>query len=72
MSSLRRIVSPAPPLEKDVVGEDDRGTAVAVEDGHDVLDEVELLVARRRDEVLALDLAILADLATVGADHGER
>ena len=30
------------------------------------------LLRRRDDEVLALDLAVLAHLATVGADHGER
>jgi hypothetical protein len=36
-----------------------------------VLDEVELLVGGSDHEVLALDLAVLADLAAVGPDHGE-
>ena len=46
--------------------------AAGLEDRHDVLDEVELLVARRRDEVLALDLAILAYLSPIGTDHRQR
>ena len=59
-------------LEQHVVGQHDGGAAVDVEDRHDVLQEVELLVGRRDDEVLALDLAVLAHLASVGADHRQR
>ena len=44
-------------LEQHVVGQDHGRTAVDVQDRHDVLDEVELLVARGDDEVLPLDLA---------------
>ena len=36
-----------------------------------MLDEVELLVARCRGEVLPLDLAIFADFPAVRADHRE-
>ena len=57
---------PRTALEEDVVGQDHRGAAVGVQDRHDVLHEVELLVARRRDEVLPLDLQVLADLPPVG------
>ena len=59
-------------LEQHVVGQDDRGATVDVEDRHDVLQEVELLVGRRHDEVLALDVAVFAHGPSVGADHGER
>jgi hypothetical protein len=59
-------------LEEDVVGQHDRGTTVGVEDRHDVLDEVELFVARRGNEVLSLDLAVFANLPPVGADHRHR
>jgi len=37
-----------------------------------VLDEVELLVRGGDDEVLALDLGVLAGLPAVGADHRQR
>ena len=59
-------------LEEDVVRQHHRGAAVRVKDGGDVLDEVELLGARRRHEVLPLDLPVLTDLSTIGADHGDR
>lgn len=37
-----------------------------------MLHEVELLVGGSDDEVLPLDLAVLARLPPVGADHGDR
>lgn len=37
-----------------------------------MLQQVELLVGRRHDEVLALDVAALSYGPTVGADHGEQ
>ena len=52
------------------VRQDDRGSAVDLQDRHDVLQEVELLVRRRDDEVLPLDLGVLAHLPSVRADHG--
>ena len=55
-------------LEEHVVGHDDGGAAVDLEQGLDVLDEVELLVRGRRPEVgavvgerLAVGLALLVD-----------
>ena len=56
-------------FEEDVVGQHDGGATVGLEDRHDVLHEVELLVARRGDEVLSLDLAVVAALASVRAHH---
>lgn len=56
-------------LEEDVVRQHDRSPTVGIEDRHDVLHEVQLLVARRGNEVLALDFPFLSRLATVGADH---
>ncbi len=57
-------------LEEDVVGQDDGGQAVRGEHGHDVLEEVELLVRRGGEEVgavvilaLAVGLAVVADNA---------
>jgi hypothetical protein len=47
-------------LEEDVVGDDDGGAAVDLEERLDVLDEVELLVRGRRPEVVALDRERLA------------
>ena len=40
--------------EQHVVGHDDRGAAAGLEDRQDVLEEVELLVARLDDEVVAV------------------
>jgi hypothetical protein len=37
-------------FEKDVVGSNDRGATVLLQDGEDVLEEVELLVARARPD----------------------
>ena len=59
-------------LEEDVVGQHHSRAAVGVEDRHDVLDEVELLVARCRVEVLAFDLSVLTHLPAVGPNHCER
>jgi hypothetical protein len=42
-------------LEKDVVGKNDRGVAVLLQDGEDVLKEVELFVARARPEIVAMN-----------------
>ena len=57
-------------FEKDVVRQHDRGAAVLLEDGEDVLEEVELLVARARPEVVAVDderfLRVLARLVDDG------
>ena len=41
-------------FEKHVVGHDDRGAAVLLQDREDVLEEVELLVARGRPEIVAM------------------
>lgn len=42
-------------LEEHIVRQHDGRAAVLLEDGEDVLDEVELLVARARPEVVAVD-----------------
>ena len=42
-------------LEEDIVRQHDRGAAVLLEEGEDVLEEVELIVARARPEVVAVD-----------------
>ena len=47
-------------LEEHVVGQDNGGASVGVQDRGDVLDEVELLVAGGRDEVLPLDRPMTA------------
>ncbi len=54
--------------EEDIVRYDDRSLAVGFEEGADVLDEVELLVARRRPEVLAVvdELFPLLQTLTLG------
>jgi hypothetical protein len=49
------MVSPRAALEEHVVGQDHRGAAVLLEDGEDVLEEVELLVAGAGPEVVAHD-----------------
>jgi len=41
-------------FKEDVVGHDDRGAAVLLQDGEDVLEEVELFVARARPKIIAL------------------
>jgi len=41
-------------FEKNVVGNDDRSAAVLLQDGEDVLKEVELFVARARPEIVAM------------------
>ena len=56
------------PLEQHVVGDDDRRPPVLGQDRPDVLDEVELLVAGRRPEVLPDDGQRLALLLAIGAD----
>ena len=42
-------------FEEDVVRQHDRRAAVLLEDGEDVLEEIELLVARARPEIVAVD-----------------
>jgi hypothetical protein len=60
-------------LEQDVVGDDDGGAAVDLEQRFDVLDEVELLVGRAGPEVLALVADLLAlGLAGLGDDEDAR
>jgi len=58
--------------EQHVVRQHDGGAAVDVEDGGDVLQEVQLLVGGGDDEVLPLDLPVFAGLPTVRADHRQR
>jgi hypothetical protein len=50
---------PRAALEEDVVGDDDRSAPVDLEEGADVLQEVELLVAGRRPEVLTQIAGVL-------------
>jgi hypothetical protein len=52
---LRRTVSPAPPSKSTLSGTTTAARPWIVEERLDVLDEVELLVARRRPEVVARD-----------------
>ena len=61
---------PGPALEQHVVRHDHGGAAVLLEQGLDVLDEVELLVGGGGPEVLALDDLSLAGLAVLGDDGG--
>ena len=42
-------------FEEDVIRQHDRSAAVLLEDGEDVLEEVELFVARARPKVVAVD-----------------
>ena len=63
---------PGAALEEEVVGQDDGGAAVGVEDGVDVLDEVQLLVGRVGPEVLPGDKHLLALGATFGRDDKGR
>ena len=46
--------------EEHVVGHDDGGAAAGLEDGQDVLEEVELLVAGLDDEVVAVRCLVRA------------
>ena len=55
-------------LEEHIVGHDDRGPAVDLEQRLDVLHEVELLVTVLRPEVIADDLERLAGLLALGVD----
>ena len=55
LSNARRIVSPGAAFEEDVVRQHHRRAAVLLEDGEDVLEEIELLVARARPEIVAVD-----------------
>ena len=59
--------------EEAVVRQDDRCAAAGLQDGQDVLDEVELLVARLDGEVVALGRLVRALRAEwrVGQDHVE-
>jgi len=43
-----------------IVGNNDRGPAVLLQDGEDVLEEVELFVARTRPEIVAMRPCALA------------
>jgi hypothetical protein len=42
-------------FEEDVVGDNDRGAAVLLQNGKDVVEEVELFVARARPEIIAMN-----------------
>jgi hypothetical protein len=56
-------------LEQHIVGHHDGGSAVLGEHGHDVLQEIELLVRSRHEEILAVvALALRVDLAVVTDD----
>ena len=56
-------------LEQHVVGHHDGGSAVLGQHGHDVLQEIELLVRGRHEEILAVViLALGIDLAVVAND----
>ena len=57
-------------FEEDVVGQYHRGAAVDLEDGMDVLEEVQLFVAGRRPEIVAVDGEAFLGLFAVGANHG--
>ena len=54
--------------EEHVVGHDDRGPSTGLEDRQDVLDEVELLVARLNDEVFTIGGLV----GTLGAERRIR
>src|SRR2546430_16336111 len=41
-------------FKEDVIGHNDRGAAMLLQDGEDVLEEVELFVARARPEIVAM------------------
>jgi hypothetical protein len=59
-------------FEQDVVGYDDRSCPLDRQEGLDVLDEVELLVGRRRPEVLTHDREGLALGLPLGVDDLDR
>jgi hypothetical protein len=56
-------------FEKHVVRDDNGRAAVLLEDGEDVLQEVELLVARRSPEVVAYNDQAFLLLVTLFVDH---
>ena len=56
-------------FEEDVVGEDDGGASVHLEDGMDVLEKVELFVARAGPKVVAVDDQAFFGLFAVRADN---
>jgi hypothetical protein len=56
-------------LEQHIVGHHDGGSAVLSQHGHDVLQEIELLVGGRYEKILAVViLALRIDLAIVADD----
>ena len=60
---------PCPTFEEDVIRHHDRGAAILLQQGFDVLDEIELLVGGRRPEVVTLDdVPLLGDLALFADD----
>ena len=58
-------------FEENVVGQDDGGVAVLLQDSENVLEEVELLVAGGGPEVVAVDGERFLGLLAVGADDGD-
>jgi len=59
-----------PTFEEDVVRHHDRGPAILLQQGFDVLDEIELLVGSRRPEVVTLDdIPFLGDLPLFANDR---
>jgi len=59
---------PCPTLEEDIIGEHHGGAAMLFENCEDVLEEVELLVARAGPEVVAVDREGILRLLTVCTD----
>ena len=61
---------PRSTLEQHIVGKNHRSAAVLLQDREDVLEEVELLVARRRPEIIAVDDQAFLLLITGIVDDG--